>query len=75
MMFNLKNKSILVTGGAGFVGGHLVEELIKLKSKVIVADINLDERSYIFTKKLHRQSPIIKIDICDYKKLLALIKK
>ena len=30
----IKNKNILVTGGAGFVGGHLVEEFIKLKSNV-----------------------------------------
>ena len=46
-MFNLKNKNILVTGGAGFVGGHLVEELVKLKANVIVADINFDKKSYL----------------------------
>ena len=71
----LQKKNILVTGGAGFVGGHLVEELIKLKANVFVVDINLDKRSYLFTEKLHRKSRVINLDICDYKKLLGLIKK
>ena len=53
---NLENKNVLVTGGAGFVGGHLVEELIKLQSNVIVVDINLDKRSYLFTENLQKKS-------------------
>ena len=34
----LKNKKVLVTGGAGFVGSHLCEELVNLGSNVISAD-------------------------------------
>ena len=71
----IKNKNILVTGGAGFVGGHLVEELVKLKANVVVVDINLDKHSYLFTENLQKKSKVINLDICDYKKLLALIKK
>jgi len=72
----MKNKNILVTGGAGFVGGHLVEELIKQKANVIIADINFDKNSYLHrTYDIDKKCILIKQDICDYKKLLSLIKK
>ncbi len=31
-------KNILVTGGAGYIGSHIVEQLIRLKKKVVVID-------------------------------------
>ncbi len=35
---NLKNKKILVTGGAGFIGSHMVDSLIKKRAKVFIID-------------------------------------
>ncbi len=30
----LKGKNIMVTGGGGFIGSHLVERLVKARAKV-----------------------------------------
>lgn len=35
----LENKSVLVTGGAGFIGSHLVEELVARSYRVRVLDV------------------------------------
>ena len=34
----IKNKNILLTGGAGFIGGHLFEELIQNENFVVIID-------------------------------------
>ena len=35
---NFENKTICVTGGAGFIGSHVIEELSKIKCKIIILD-------------------------------------
>src|SRR3989344_5095732 len=36
-MTNEKQKTILVTGGAGFIGSHLIEELVKNKNNKVIS--------------------------------------
>ena len=43
--------SILITGGAGYIGSHIVERLIKNKIKVIILDnLNTGHRKLINKK-------------------------
>lgn len=53
--------SILVTGGAGFIGSHVVDELIKQNCDVIV----LDDLSGGFEENVNPSAKFIKGDICD----------
>jgi CDP-glucose 4,6-dehydratase len=66
---------ILVTGGSGFIGSHLVEELINKGADVAVVDINDDKNSYFFRQLLYKKSRFFKIDITDREKITEFILK
>ncbi len=51
----------LVTGGAGFIGSHLVDELIEDGHEVVVID-NLSTGE---EKNINSKAEFHKIDICD----------
>ena len=50
-------KNILVTGGSGFIGSHVVDSLIKKKNKVTVYDIKSPKRKDV---KFVNLSPRVK---------------
>ncbi len=63
----IKGKNTLVTGGAGFIGSHLVEKLIDLKAKVLVIDVKIDPKSYFKQNKLENKCEFSFIDIRNKK--------
>lgn len=60
-----RNKKVLVTGGAGFIGSHLTESLVEEGSKVRVAD-NLTNGSLDNLKSCLRKIDFIKKDLFDF---------
>lgn len=79
-LLSLKNKSIIVTGGAGFIGSHLVDELINEQpAKLIVIDYIFKGQSNLNNlKEAKKNFPSLKLyayDLTDYKKIKSLMLK
>lgn len=64
-------KKILVTGGAGYIGSHVVEQLIKIKKNVVI----IDNLSTGRKKLLNKKAKFFKCDIRNFKKLNEIIKR
>jgi len=63
--------NILVTGGAGFVGSHLVDGYLKAGHRVSVVD-NLDTGRKEF---LHGRASFYRVDITNFKKLAEVFQR
>tara|TARA_B100000965_G_C19557016_1_gene742740 strand:+ start:356 stop:1354 length:999 start_codon:yes stop_codon:yes gene_type:complete len=72
-------KKILVTGGAGFIGSHLVEKLVKLGYKVkTIVPYNINNSwGWIdsFSNDIKKNLEVVSGDICDQNFVLDEAKK
>lgn len=60
---------ILVTGGCGFIGSHLVDALVELQHDIVVVDdCSADNEHFYYNKNASYE----KISICDKHKLLKI---
>ena len=70
--------TVLVSGGAGFIGSHVTVELVQAGYDVVVADnmSNCDETNYRgVCKILGKELPFEKMDFCDAQAVRALFGK
>ena len=64
-------KNILITGGAGYIGSHIAETLIKNKKKIYIVD-NLSTGS---RKLINKKANFYKVDILQKDKIKKIIDK
>ena len=62
---------VLVTGGAGFIGSHIVDHLIKNKHEAVVVD-NLSTGK---EENINSSSVFYRVDITDYKSLEKVFRR
>ncbi len=72
---SIKKKVSLVTGGAGFIGSNLVDQLVKRKHKVIILDNFSTGRRSNLSHHKKKNVKIIKVDIATNKNLKRYFKK
>lgn len=71
----IKNSHVIVTGGAGFIGSHLVDQLISMGNKVtIVDDFSTGSYENLVDHKNNSQLNVEEADIRDEQRMLSLFK-
>ena len=68
-------KTIMVTGGAGFIGSHLVEKLLNTNAQIVIPYIEIVPKSYFSLIPSSKKIILEKVDIKNRKKIALLIKK
>jgi len=71
---NLLDKKVLVTGGAGFIGSHLVDLLVEKGAIVTVID-NLSAGNLINLKKSGKEIRFYQVDILDARRIDKIVKE
>ncbi len=67
----MKKATVLVTGGAGFIGAHVAEELIKQGKRVVV----LDDLSGGYKENIPKKAIFVKGSTGNHKLITSLFKK
>jgi len=75
---SLKNKSVMITGGAGFIGSHLVDQLVNHEAERIVVVDNFflgKDRNLVEAKRNLPDLRVYRSDITDYNSVKKIMEE
>jgi UDP-glucose 4-epimerase len=65
----IRNQKFVITGGAGFIGSHLVDKLVGLENEVVIVD-DLSAGKLEFLKNCKDKIKVVKVDLMQPDALL-----
>ena len=71
----LKGKNVLITGGEGFIGSHLVQKLIGPKTQIVVPVEHIDPKSFFVAQCLDKKVTIANANCKSFKEIFNVITK
>lgn len=71
----LTGTNVLVTGGTGFIGSHLVKRLLDLKVNVIVPYLSRNPVNYFFSSSWHNKVLLVHSDNKNFKRTFDVVTK
>ncbi len=66
---------VLITGGTGFVGSHVVEELLRTGADVVTTYVVYNPKSYFSSMGLDKKVTMVQADIRDYPSMLHILTR
>lgn len=75
MLHSLTGKKVLVTGGMGLVGAHLVERLVNEGARVVMTTRSFNPEGYFLQKKLSDKVVLALCDLNDYDRTFSVVTK
>ncbi len=75
-IFSLRKKTVVITGGAGYLGSAIVKGLLDFDATVVIADISkVDPKQIIKNKRYHENLHSISCDISSTDSIRDMFKK